>query len=305
MAGSRVLLTEGEVAAARRCAEKRIADAGRVKAKDRMGSDSIESHFWGALGEIAFAKRIDRLWTCRSMQWSGPDVGRYEVRSVKPGTEPYVKAKANDPSDLPISLVLFNSEQSAVVVGWITAGRIRDIGVRDDPGGVGAPAWFVRDVRVLDPVFPEISAPWGQTGSLAATGKEFPLRKNEDGTIEVVPKTCSTCGASYLIEREHLLSPGHLGAVDTPQTEAFTIDDAVEYKFKSKPTGIAFGDMVVCPRCRGVKRPERKRTTKKGVKVYEADEMCMDPHDRSFLCKRCGGWGVVPNVGPTPVTVIE
>jgi hypothetical protein len=289
MAG-RVELTEGEVAAARRCAATRLLDAQRKGAKDRMGANSEESHFWGALGEIAVAKYIDLRWTCSSMTWAARDVGRYEVRSVKPGTSPYVKSKPNDPPSRAVALVLFRSETVASVVGWITAERIRELGTKDDPGGVGAPAWFLRDLSHLDPVFPEIRMPWEEPEETVK--RNFPLRRNENGSIEAVASTCPDCGKEYLIHTEHVRTFDHRKAVAASQTlgSQMTIPEEPQpavYKFTYRPK-VDFGTHLICPRCKGFRKKVR------GIR----DEMCMDPRDHKIVCSRCNGWGVIPNIGP-------
>ena len=62
------------------------------------------------------------------------------------------------------------------------------------------------------------------------------------------------------------------------------------FKYTSKPTKVDFGAAVVCPRCKGLIR------TVKGRKLGYTSE----PHKVKDSCIRCGGYGVVPNVGPVP-----
>lgn len=150
-----VALTDGDRSRARACAEKRVSDARAAGARDRFGPDSIEAHYWGALGELAVALLIDEAWNCSSRVWAARDVGRYEVRSVGPRSRFYVKAKANDPPDRAIAVVRFRADTEAEVLGWTYASTVREKGHREDPGGRGAPAYFVRDQRLLTAVFPE------------------------------------------------------------------------------------------------------------------------------------------------------
>ena len=142
---------EYDVLMARLCAERRLRDALASGAVDRFGSDSLESHFWGALGEIAAARALRLDWSCRSRVWAEEDIAGYEVRSVPPGTEPYVKAKPNDPDARRILLVVHRSERLSLVEGWTTAGEVKAAAPLSDPGRRGAPCHLVRDLTILHP----------------------------------------------------------------------------------------------------------------------------------------------------------
>jgi hypothetical protein len=293
---ARLTLTDGEIAAARTCAKTRLDDAIKSGAKDRLGSNSEDSHFWGALGEIVIARYIDRAWHCASRTWAARDVGRYEVRAIPPGTRPYIKAKPNDPAGRAIALVLFRSQTVAEIAGWMTAGDIRRLGTEEDPGGRSAPAHFLRDLSLLNQVFPEIEAPWGNEPA----ERNFPLLRDEEGNVIVNWSTCADCGEQYAIEKEHLRSFVHIGWVERSQTisgqTAIPVPPQPEtYKFTSKPPKIQFGAHLNCPRCHGILRKN------KGVK----DEECMDPSNRKIACIRCNGFGVIPNVGPVATAVSE
>jgi len=69
------------------------------------------------------------------------------------------------------------------------------------------------------------------------------------------------------------------------------------YKFVSLPARIEFGQVAVCPRCKG-------RTRK-----YEYENLHglrhKDPYVNGKPCTGCNGWGIVPNVGPIPLTLPE
>ena len=137
----------------------------------------------------------------------------------------------------------------------------------------------------------------------ADAGRNFPLRKNDDGSIEIVWEVCEECGGRYAVRADHLVGEEHKrwqtvhqtieGQVAIPETPQPPI-----YKYREQPVGVKFGDAVVCPRCRGIRRPEKM--LKAGLRP--ADTMCMDPKDHSIYCQRCDGWGIVPNLGPVVST---
>lgn len=74
------------------------------------------------------------------------------------------------------------------------------------------------------------------------------------------------------------------------------------YRFTKMPQRLDFGSMAVCHRCKGKKLPERWTPAGKHL---PGDEFCRDPKDRKNPCRRCGGFGIVPNLGPIPITLPE
>lgn len=155
-----VLFDDEDRQAAMACAQKRVADAKSVGARDRFGEDSVESHYHGALAELAAARMLGEEWTCPSKVWNQPDVGRYEVRAVGPRTPQYVKTKAND-GDTPILVGLLAADVIGVVhscwfAGWTTPAEIKKRGRKRDLGNRGAPAIFA-DIYMLNPVIPELT----------------------------------------------------------------------------------------------------------------------------------------------------
>lgn len=300
-------LTTAEQEAARRCAQKRLADALASKAKDRFGTDSEQNHYWGALGEIALAKYIVTQWTCTSKTWATRDVGRYEVRSVPPSTRAYIKAKHNDPPDRAIALVIFRSDSEAEVVGWLTADEVRRLGSLEDPGARGAPAYFLRDLSRLHKVFPEIRMPWDKSESKLLSHPDeldatvyFPLAQNENGAVEVMWSICPDCGGEYIVHADHLVSTEHEKWFARTQLleSQMTIPEEPQpeiYKYTKKPPRIDFGINAICPRCKAA----RKKAYTDGHGNFHPEEMdCMEPGNRKIKCRRCNGFGVVPNVGP-------
>lgn len=148
------------------CAKVMVKDAIKLGMKDRFGNNSVTSHFWGALGEIAFARYIGEEWECHSKDGARPDVGRYEVRAIEPDKGIYLKAKKNDPYDRPIAFVAHlvggtpmrerGAKSAALILGWTLAGTIKEIGKLEDWGGRNAFAYMLRDASVLSRVFPEL-----------------------------------------------------------------------------------------------------------------------------------------------------
>ena len=138
-------------------------------------------------------------------------------------------------------------------------------------------------------------------------GRDFPLRKNDDGSIEIVWEICVECGGRYAVRADHLPGEEHQRWLALSQTieGQTTIPEVAQppvYAYTHDPGAVKFGEAAVCPRCKGVRRPRRKRMVKGAYVWYKADEMCMDPRDHKNYCKRCNGWGVVPNMGPVTMT---
>ncbi len=134
-------------------------------------------------------------------------------------------------------------------------------------------------------------------------GRDFPLRKNEDGSIDMVWEVCDECGGRYAVQADHLIGEEHkrwqaVNQTIEGQTAIPEVAQPPVYAYKDQPTGVKFGEAAVCPRCKGHKRPARM--LKAGLRP--ADTMCMDPKDSTNYCIRCNGWGLVPNVGPVAMT---
>jgi len=109
------------------------------------------------------------------------------------------------------------------------------------------------------------------------------IRQKEDGTYEYVPP------------QPAIHAPGQLTTPPAPpQPDSF--------RFTRMPAKIDFGTMAICHRCKGKKMPERWSPAGKHL---PADEFCRDPKDRKNPCRRCNGFGVVPNLGPIPITLPE
>jgi hypothetical protein len=153
---------------AQACAEKMVRDARRWGGQDRFGEDSVRSHFWGALGELAFARYLGIPWDCHSGDGAKADVAGYEVRSIAPGAKYlYVKAKGNDRPGLRIVAVAHvvggsalrerGALSASLILGWTTVDEVRGRGSLEDWGNRGAPAYMLRDLSGLRTTFPERS----------------------------------------------------------------------------------------------------------------------------------------------------
>jgi hypothetical protein len=128
---------------------------------------------------------------------------------------------------------------------------------------------------------------------VAPTPREFPLKMSEDGTVEVTWAKCDDCGLMYAVKTEHVRTPFHKAALAKASTlEGVTPMPAqppIE-RFTERPKHIDFGDTILCPRCKGLRRK------RKGI----LDDFSADPYKTGEICTRCGGVGVVPNKGPNP-----
>lgn len=124
-------------------------------------------------------------------------------------------------------------------------------------------------------------------------GREFPLGRNEDGSVEVKRSTCPECGATYVVRNEHLRSQAHrtwIAHSATLESVAPMPEQPQPQVYEAKPPKLAFGETVICPRCKGLRR------RRKGILSAES----MDPYQTGIVCIRCGGIGIVPNVSPIP-----
>lgn len=137
-----------------------VTDAVRWRARDRFGEDSPDAHYWGALGEIAFAKWIGVPWHCHSGDGARPDVAGYEVRSIRPSSPFHVKAKRNDRPGTKIVVVAhLAGGTAALIVGWITKEEIvARAGSTSDWGNRKAPAYLLQTSAGLHRNFPPPTA---------------------------------------------------------------------------------------------------------------------------------------------------
>lgn len=137
------------------CAKEMVRDAKSWGWTDRFGQDSTESHYWGALGEIAFAKFRGVEWHCHSGDGAITDVDGYEVRAISPTARVYVKTKKKDKPGTRIAFVVhLSGGEAALIVGWTTVEIIRQYGTLEDPGNRKAPAYMLHSTARLNRDFP-------------------------------------------------------------------------------------------------------------------------------------------------------
>jgi len=74
-------------------------------------------------------------------------------------------------------------------------------------------------------------------------------------------------------------------------------DSLPMYQFTKKPTKVDFGAVAVCPRCHAKTRKHKYGDV--------TDLRHKDPYKEKQPCLGCGGWGIVPNKGPIPMTMPE
>lgn len=127
--------------------------------------------------------------------------------------------------------------------------------------------------------------------------RPFPIEKTPEGGYKLRTLTCWDCGGEYQLPYEnHLSDPRHRAwkAEQKGQTEITAFDaipDEPTAPLEEDPRRrLVFGDVKVCPRCRGTLRPERK--DRKG-NTLPADTFTHDPIDREGRCAKCKGTGVV------------
>jgi ssDNA-binding Zn-finger/Zn-ribbon topoisomerase 1 len=113
---------------------------------------------------------------------------------------------------------------------------------------------------------------------------------------EVAHYTCPDCGEDYILAESHRrMSKRHLAWVRGSLEEEVPVPPqppALKYREGEPPERVVFGDTVICPRCKGRKRNERR--TRSGMKP--AEDFTRDPYHPDKVCPRCNGVGLVPNV---------
>jgi hypothetical protein len=95
----------------------------------------------GALGELAFAKAMDRHWTGNE-RLKARDVGEWEVRTSSLPLASLI-IRSHDRDEQKFALVV-GSDATYTVCGWFLAGEAKDHKEwLYDPGHRKAPAWWV------------------------------------------------------------------------------------------------------------------------------------------------------------------
>lgn len=121
----------------------------------------------------------------------------------------------------------------------------------------------------------------------------FPIERTTTGGFRLRELVCWDCGGTYVLPYSgHLKGPVHKAWVEQAQVkimavEAIPEEPSVPMEEQEK---LVFGEIRVCPRCRGTLRPERK--DRKG-NILPADTFTHDPIDKDGRCAKCQGTGVV------------
>lgn len=125
--------------------------------------------------------------------------------------------------------------------------------------------------------------------------RQFPIERTPEGGYKLREQTCWDCGGPYTLPyANHLVDPRHRAWVAEQKQEAQVgafpaIPDESTAPVENTKR-LVFGDVKVCPRCRGTLRPERR--DRKG-NLLPADTFTHDPIDREGRCGKCKGTGVV------------
>jgi len=125
--------------------------------------------------------------------------------------------------------------------------------------------------------------------------RQFPIERTPDGGYRLRELTCWDCGGTYTLPYgDHASSAAHRAwlAEKRAKTEITAFDNIPDEPTVpvENPQKLVFGDVKVCPRCRGTLRPERR--DRKGV-LLPADTFTHDPLDREGRCSKCQGTGIV------------
>ena len=112
----------------------------RVGAYGSSGENDWQYHIEGCLGELAFARWVDRFWDGKINDLSAGDVGKFEVRTAP---EDWKRLIMHD-EDIDYARFYFVTGRNGnyVVHGWILGSDAKDRKYWKDPVG-GRPAYFV------------------------------------------------------------------------------------------------------------------------------------------------------------------
>jgi hypothetical protein len=152
-------LTADEQEQAHDCAK--LMQARSKRKRDRWKVPfSYENHLLGAAGEIAFARLTGLTYRCKSGNHSKPDVGGYQVRTMR--HNPKVPIHEGDGDGVPV-VAMMGDEVSMTfrIVGWLqfaVQGKLPEYW--GDPGN-RRPCWMVPNAVLKPPgTLPELrSAP--------------------------------------------------------------------------------------------------------------------------------------------------
>lgn len=160
-----------------------------------------------------------------------------------------------------------------------------------------------------EPPAPETSPePPRPSVSPGVAGREFIMRRTEDGTFELTREVCVECGGPYDDDLEHRTTDArHLRFLEfeqkrtAGQTDVGVPEQPAPYRFIEMPEKIEMGKVIPCPRCGGKRRIGRSYfSRKKGVVVVtESEDFTRDPFRPTIKgepnrCIRCGGFGIIP-----------
>lgn len=116
-------------------------------------------HVEAALAELALAKFLDRFWDgAGDQRFRGSklgDVGRFQARSTSE-RDGHLIVRPHD-SDADVFVLIVGSAPSFTLVGWTFGRDAKRPEFRCDPGGRGAPCFFVPQ-SALRPVHPRSAA---------------------------------------------------------------------------------------------------------------------------------------------------
>ena len=148
-----VELTQLELELARFVAEQRNRDGQSASADaEKYGyrGSTLELHYQGCLGEMAFAKAMNLYWSGAGLSYHfDDDVGRIQVRVTKYATGCLIVRPNEKAGEEPWVLVT-GQDASYRVVGWIPGREAKQEMWLRDPAG-RPPAYFVPQDALSSP----------------------------------------------------------------------------------------------------------------------------------------------------------
>lgn len=106
------------------------------------------NHQDGVAGEMAASFLMGKLFEFRIDNFKGADIGaNYEVRTTKQ-TRYDFKVKARDKDERVVIAMRQLTKKAFRVLGWMTVREAKLVGILEDPGDRGIPAYFVYPGKV-------------------------------------------------------------------------------------------------------------------------------------------------------------
>jgi len=115
-----VILTKDELEFAYNIGSRRHIESILKKLQNKHGASperSLDIHVAGALGELAFAKALDKFYIGHVNTFSKPDVGKYQIRYTKMKPPQLIIRKTDNNNEVFVSVS--GEDDTFYINGWL------------------------------------------------------------------------------------------------------------------------------------------------------------------------------------------